>query len=54
MGTSIFWSNLELWNETRKIIKELRQAHDYRKVGEIFTQSFITSIGGPLPDYFLP
>jgi hypothetical protein len=54
MGTSIFWSNLELWNETRKAIQELRLTHDYRKAGEVFSQSFVSAIGGPVPDYALP
>ena len=46
MGSEIFWSNLELWNETRKAIQDLRQVHDYSQAGEVFALSFISAVGG--------
>ena len=51
MGSEIFWSNLELWNETRKAIQDLRQVHDYSQAGEVFALSFISAVGGPVPDF---
>jgi len=51
MRSEIFWSNLELWNETRKAIHVLRKVHDYRQAGVVFAQAFVKSIGGPVPDF---
>lgn len=35
-------------------MNELRKAHDYSQMGEVFAQAFVASIGGPVPDFSLP
>lgn len=51
MGTEVFWSNLELWNQARIEINQLTKVHDYSKAGEIFAHTFVQSIGGPITEF---